>query len=231
MSVSTCKNHPQAAATCTCQQCQSPICDACVRTTPQGLVLCPACEPPEPLDTLDTESPDSTYELSVPAPAPPAQEYRSTLSFGKPCKAHPDAVAVAICHQCRSPICATCDFPFPGGIHLCPACATNPKQGLTTKRKRLTHWSIGLGVFSMMLLVIGIIAAVTSGGTESGLQFAGCFVCLSFPACVVGFVLGVTTFNKKAENPGILWVGPVLNGLVIAFFIVRIATMILSGGR
>src|SRR5690349_18101775 len=77
------------------------------------------------------------------------------------CIRHPDSPAVVLCHNCRAPICATCDFSFPGDIHLCPNCAANPNPQISPKRKRLIGWSIALAGVSVMGL-IGLLVAATA---------------------------------------------------------------------
>jgi hypothetical protein len=155
------------------------------------------------------------------------QSYAQTLperpGFG-PCKNHPEVQAVACCSSCHSLICATCDFPF-GPVHLCPACATNPQQGITPGRKTLAFWSIGLGTASFLGSVgmIALSVALAHGRKDAQLvQFIGCIVILVLLMAMVGFALGLTSFRRRANNPGYLWIGPITNGLVGAVWLLLI---------
>src|SRR6185312_12549672 len=69
------------------------------------------------------------------------------------CVRHPEVPAIAMCVNCRAPVCQTCDFMFPGGVHLCPACAANPRPQISPGRRKLIPWSIGLAVFSFLGLI------------------------------------------------------------------------------
>ncbi|MEI8195229.1 MAG: hypothetical protein WCI73_04910 [Phycisphaerae bacterium] len=212
-----CRNHLQAQATYACYMCKSPICEECVCTLDNGAIVCPSCAAPEPLAAPTPAAPPSplatdSYELAA-APTP-MEPVTSRASIG-PCRNHPEVAAVAQCDSCRSLICATCDFPF-GTVHLCPTCATNPSQGLTPKRKAMAYWSIGLGAVNLLVSIgLFVTSIALAGKMDAGFtQFLGCFVILCILAAAAGFVMGITAFNRRSHNPGYLWIGPILNGLV-----------------
>jgi hypothetical protein len=207
-----CKTHGAVPASYSCASCRQPICDDCARTTDTGTIVCPSCEKPETLDTLDTVATTAEYDLRTPAPK---ADYRPTIHFGNPCKIHPEATAVASCNNCGAMVCSTCDFAFPGGIHLCPGCATNPKQGLSKRRKTMTMVSLGLGIFNLLasggLFILSVAVARSNPEAANAL---GCFVILLLVSAAVGFALGLSAYNRRTENPFFIWIGPVLNGLI-----------------
>lgn len=213
-----CHHHPEVSAKYTCFICQQRICDDCVCTLDDGAIVCPSCATPEPLTGTPPAQtiPNPTgngYELVA---APSTIELAPVLVRFGPCKNHPESAAIALCQSCSAPVCATCDFPF-GDIHLCPACATNPKQVLTPKRKALAYWSIGLGTVNFLgsLGLIAITLLAESNDQESPvLQLLGCFVILCLISAAIGLVLGITSFNRRSHNPGFLWIGPIFNGLI-----------------
>ena len=222
-SSNTCRNHPEARAEYMCHTCLAPICEGCVRTTDAGTIVCPSCEAPaaapaapEALESV-AAAPEATYEVAPAAErgwgAPPAQ--RAFPGFGK-CANHPEADACAVCANCRAKICATCDFSFPGNVHLCPACATDPKQGLTPKRKGMAYTSMGLAAVNVVgsgavLIVPHLIGGIRDQDT---LQMLGCVIMVLLVSAAIGAALGFSAFRKHSQNPFYLWIGPILNSLI-----------------
>ncbi len=186
-----------------------------------GVIVCPACLEPEPLDVPET---DPAVELGV-APPPAAPSALSAISNAAAyCRLHPDVPAVARCRDCGAPVCSTCVFSFPGYVYLCPACATNPKQKLAPKRKMLTGWSIGLGAVNFLASAGLLIASITLARNralrdEASLQAIGCFAILVLGAAVTGFILGLSAYRRGARNRLYLLIGPILNGLVTGFWV------------
>lgn len=154
------------------------------------------------------------------APPPLAMAGAPGLT-GVQCARHPEVTAVAQCINCRSPVCQTCDFLFPGGVHLCPTCAANPRPQLSPGRKKLIPWSIGLAVLSIvglagMVVLVRIIPHVDA----QAIGAAGEFVSL-LPA-IVGLALGVASFDRRLRTPGVVWVGVIGNGVVLLIWLLLI---------
>lgn len=139
---------------------------------------------------------------------------------GVTCLTHPSSTAVAYCQTCRTPVCATCVFVFPGGIQLCPACASNPTPQISPKRKRLAWWSIGLAAWSVLALVgmFVLIASVGTKGTDAESMGAAFYVLSLLPA-IVGIALGVGTFDRRLSTPAGAWIGVIGNGVVILIWV------------
>lgn len=223
-SLSKCSVHAERDAGYTCAVCRTSICDECVHTRNDGSIVCAGCL--APLESLDPVDPNAgLYDLGN-SPAAPAAQVRPVVSILGKCKAHPEVHAVALCTHCTAAICATCDFAFPGGIHLCPACATNPKQAITPRRKAQSMWSLGLGIFNVVgIIVLRAIAAsmAGNGGLDQGTRAAfSCFGLLIIVLAIIGLALGLSAFNRRSHNPGYLWAGPILNGIMVAFFLFNI---------
>src|SRR2546423_9685971 len=69
-----------------------------------------------------------------------AQAFGPPVAPNAMCAKHPTSRAVALCQSCHIGVCATCDFVFPGGVHLCPPGATHPKPQISAKRQGLINW-------------------------------------------------------------------------------------------
>ena len=78
---------------------------------------------------------------------------------GVRCARHPDVQAVQYCKSCRVAVCGTCDFALPGGVHVCPDCATKTSEGLSEKRKKPLGWAYGLAVLGTLGTIVFFLAA------------------------------------------------------------------------
>jgi hypothetical protein len=199
--------------------CGEAICDDCTVYDSSGLIVCRRCLSKPPGDVADLEADSGEIPLREVVAAPSPRQARAA-GPGAQCVNHPAVPAVTRCFECHSPICMTCDFAFEGAIHLCPACATNPKQKLSPGRKAKIFWSMGLGGGSLVCFLGSIILARMSGPADQAtVQMLGCFLMLMGVAALVGLILGLTSFSRKAHNPGYIWVGIVLNTIVVALFV------------
>src|SRR5215475_2051895 len=66
----------------------------------------------------DASPEDATPEDAV----PPAIPENPPVRVGITCVQHSKIQATEQCKRCGAFMCATCDFAFPGGVHLCPIC-------------------------------------------------------------------------------------------------------------
>jgi len=168
--------------------------------------------PPLPLPTGGGSAPPVAQNLN--GVIPPV--------LGTRCVQHPDAPAVTLCHNCRAPVCATCDFAFPGDIHLCPSCATNSRPQMSKGRRKLIPWSIGLAVVGLLGLVGMVVVITALHNKETAGAVAIGFQLISFWPAVIGLALGVSTIDKRLKTPGIIWIGIIGNGLVVAIWLLMI---------
>lgn len=141
---------------------------------------------------------------------------------GVMCRVHPANPAVAYCRKCGAPSCGTCDFMFPGNIHYCPTCAAASQTEISPRRKRRMYWSLGLGVFSILcILVMLLIRIVGPSAVEVAIVAAGCFL-MSGIASLVGTGIGVSAMEKRLRNPPLLWAGVICNGVVLAIWVLLV---------
>lgn len=140
---------------------------------------------------------------------------------GVQCANHPEVSAIAVCLSCRAPVCQTCDFIFPGGVHLCPRCAANPRPQLSPGRKKLIPWSIGLAVLS----VVGLAGMVTLTRVVPNVDAQAIGVVgelVSLLPAIIGLGLGVASFERRLKTPGIVWIGVIGNATVLAIWVLLI---------
>jgi hypothetical protein len=208
-----CKNHPRSLAEFTCFDCHQPICEACLRTRDDGTIVCSACT-----SGLLALADEPAYS----ADGPPAN----------PCAGHPGAAAVAVCHSCQARICNTCDFAFEN-LHLCPQCAVLNQQAMTPQRKTMGIWGLVLGVINVPISVVGFV--ILRILPELGRELAAAVNVLSSLTLVIclgvsvfGLLLGLHAFERKSANPGYLWIGPVLNGLIGVFWVLLLTVGMLA---
>ncbi len=160
------------------------------------------------------------YPLPEAYPVDPLVALGATdVLIDAPCVTHPQVAAVARCQSCRSPVCSTCLFVFPGGIQVCPKCAANPTPQVSPRRKKLIRWSIGLGIWSVLGLV-GLIVAIPLLGKKADLEVLGVVIeVVSLLPAIVGLALGVGSFDRRLRTPGVVWIGVIGNGLVVVIWV------------
>jgi hypothetical protein len=114
-------------------------------------------------------------------------------------------------------VCDTCDFVFPGGIHLCPTCATDTTVRLSSSRKLLVGWSLGAAVWVtgvISLLMVGVFEEFVQ--TPEGDLIIG--AAMQLPA-LIGFGLAIGSLDGRAGNPPVVWVTVIWNTLAFAAFV------------
>ena len=189
-----CPHHPAVVANCKCTMCGAQICQACTETSANGTVTCRRCSTMAPWE-----------RPTVVAAAP---------ITGK-CRQHPQSQAVRLCATCGAPVCATCDFAFPGDVHLCPICATEVPQTVSGRRKGRAIWAIGLAVWGTMALVVLLAVAPQMEPRQAeALGILSTYVGL-IPT-LIGLGIGVASFERRMANPPIVGVGAVWNGVLMA---------------
>jgi hypothetical protein len=141
---------------------------------------------------------------------------------GAVCITHPTVPAVARCQTCRAPVCSTCVFVFPGGVHLCPACASNPAPQISPRRRNLGWWSVAMSVVAIGATVgIFVLGAITRNREETAAG-AGLLGIVAFSAGLTGIGLGVATFDKRMSTPVAGWIGVIGNGFVLLVWLLLI---------
>jgi hypothetical protein len=197
-----CVRHPQVAARYACRNCGALVCMTCVFPGPDGTQLCPEC------------ATGKKPHRPRPPGAPP-----HALQNVK-CAIHSDVQAVHRCKVCRTPVCETCAFEFPGRLFLCPKCATSDDQALSPKRRKYMIGSlvcacIATGAFSFVFWWPLVMTP-----TQSSMEAAGV---LSFWAVLLSTIPGIALASAARfpgrPRPASVWVGLIWNTvLLVGFF-------------
>jgi hypothetical protein len=128
---------------------------------------------------------------------------------------------MSYCRSCSTPVCSTCDFLFPGNVHLCPRCATTPNKKIGSKRKSLIVWGYVLATWSSLgvaLLLSGVLAAGTRSKADvEALGMAIGF--LVFLPTIIGVGVSIGALDRRLSNPPVVWGAVIWNGLVVAVLI------------
>ena len=215
--IRACPQHPDAAAAYVCAECGSSVCIDCCFTMPDQSVCCKRC--------LDAKAAPAASEpaplvLRMAAPAPIAPTWPSIpLLPGTGCVQHPDVRPSAHCKYCGIGVCRTCDFVFPGELHLCPVCATTSTARLSPRRKSyliaafaLAGWSsLGLSV-----LVSGALAGMVEDRSSQTLVGIMVILFIALPS-VVGTAMAMSAMRKGANTIAV-WIAMVWNVLMLAGF-------------
>ena len=146
-----------------------------------------------------------------------------TGSTGQMCVAHPGVAAVEHCSRCDAAICATCDFLFPGGLHLCPTCATTPPAGVAGKRTKLAIGSLLLAIWGMLGTIAMIVLTSAEGNDPREAEGIGMiFGMVVLLPTVIGLALGISSFERNTRNSPLSWIGTIANGLLVILWIMMI---------
>lgn len=199
-----CVHHPNVRAEHTCARCGAPICQTCDFLQADGSYLCPDC----------------VMKKNVAGAVPAVVVKALTVPVGQMCTRHPAVQAVQICKVCGTAMCETCDFVFPGNIHLCPTCATSPRKGLKGKRRTYLIWSYILGVWSTLATLFFLSgAAAESVGSQADVEVLGIMMVFTMlvPA-IIGMALGCSAMERHSK-PVSVWVATLWNGAIVGLFI------------
>jgi hypothetical protein len=183
-----------------CSRCASPVCGTCAETNPDGSTLCPDC------------GRGSVLGLS-------GGSARATPVILGQCARHPEMPATQRCASCQTLVCETCDFAFAGDLHLCPTCATNPRQPISGTRKRNALWAYGLAAWSTLSLPLLMLVSAGMSSKSDQEAVGVLFMLFGFVPCVVGCALGFGAVDRRRSNPFWIWGGALWNGLVLACFL------------
>ena len=197
-----CSCHGAVPAAFYCVRCGTPICSNCAFPNPQGGHWCPDC----------AAAPQRALGR-------PLQGKRSIAKApgGIRCARHPGAPAIYYCAVCRSPICATCDFAFPGGVHVCPDCASKPQRAVGARRRSSLVWSYVLAVWSSLGLLFLLSGALEgSVTTEEELAVLGYVIFfLVFVPAISGTAMAFGSLDRRLSNPASIWISVVWNSIIL----------------
>jgi hypothetical protein len=188
-----------------CPGCNAAICDLCAFPQDDGSRLCPACA------TVQAAEPGVRGGPALEAPA--VQDRK--------CKQHPGVTAVQICHICKEPMCATCDFLLPGNFHVCPTCATAPQAPLSPKRKKMLIGSFALAGWCTLFMAVLLGGGFRSMARDKESQQAlGLLVmALLLAPAIAGVALGVNSKGRSSSGSFAPWIAIAWNGMILGGYI------------
>lgn len=225
-----CAYHASVNAVCTCKLCGAAICSVCDLSQSDGSHICPNCatqEAPPPLINPLRLAPHSTVPPTSYSAVPPAPP----MPAGVHCAQHAHLQATAQCKLCGAFMCQTCTFDLPGGLRICPECATAAPT-VSPGRKKLIIGSFALAIWCT------IVWASVLGGMFRGLirdregqRVLGWMLTLLVPIpSLIGLTLGVSSMERRSANPISMWIASVWNGVILAGFMLIFVIGMLKGG-
>lgn len=136
--------------------------------------------------------------------------------------------AVCSCSSCGAGICATCDFAFAGGMHLCPTCATSAPKKLSSRRKTLVGWAYVMAAWSTLALPLLSMAGSNIRSRSDQEAYGVVFMLLVFVPTLVGTALAVAARDRHLANPPSMTAALVWNAIILALLMVLILVGLFS---
>ena len=207
-----CAEHPNLRAAFVCGACGLPICTLCAFTRNDGSRICAACA-------------SSAAVIQSDGPRVIGQGYAAPENVRLlKCIQHPKVAAARVCRVCGAPMCATCDFSLPSGLHLCPQCVVAPPKRIARSRKVLVIMAYALAVWGTVALAgftsgaLGALLKTKPDRATVGIVYA---VFIFFPA-VIGAAMGISSFDKRLSNTAWVWAAAIWNGLLLGIHVLLI---------
>ena len=156
----------------------------------------------------------------------PSGGWRRADAPPAPCAVHPDNVSVAACRLCTKPVCATCDFAMPGGVHLCPSCVENSQASpeVNPKRRKLSYIAIALASWSTLMLVLMFAGAFNSlfADEATGKGADVIITNITMWPLLIGTGLAMSAMDRKLKSTAIMKVAVWWNGILAGLFLLFI---------
>ena len=146
------------------------------------------------------------------------------------CVNHGGVQAARRCGYCGAGICETCAFTFPGDLHLCPTCATQPSPALLERKKKFLVWGYVGAIAGTLSIALSVFysasdAARSGEADEAVYGLIGWLIMLSIGTGVICSNLartrGVT--SSWALRTALIW-NWVLAALMVVFMIAGLAS-------
>jgi hypothetical protein len=143
-----------------------------------------------------------------------------------PCQNHPQSQAIVRCSRCTAPMCPTCDFVFPGNLHLCPRCVTL-KPELSGSRKSMVIAAFilaGVATFAAILVFSGAM-------TGASILLVGLFIqWVMLDTSIIGMGLAFGAIDRKLGTPVSVWIAAFWNLIIVAIGVLLFIIGIMAGG-
>lgn len=206
-----CANHPNVAAETRCSACGAAICNLCAVAQPDGSQFCASCF----THRATARTPSAAL---LPVYRPPA------VASGTKCRTHSEVDAVQRCVRCSAPVCSTCDFVFPGNVHLCPQCAASPQKTVTGTRKKTLVFSYILAAWcsvGLVLLFSGVFARMMRTSEDVEMIGIVIWIGIMIPS-LIGTGLSVGSMDKRLGNSTAVWIATIWNAIILGVLILLI---------
>ncbi|HXS68431.1 MAG TPA: hypothetical protein VN761_06275 [Candidatus Polarisedimenticolia bacterium] len=217
---SVCVQHPSVAAAYTCQKCCADICETCDFPQPDGGHLCPACARQQAISTAGASAPLRLATAPSIAVAPPVIRRDFSVPEGVRCVQHSHLQATAKCKACGAFMCQTCAFDLPGGVKICPTCATAAPK-LSPTRKKYLIASYVLAVWCTIVQGAVFLGAFRNFGSDkASVQALGLIIMVALPLpALIGVALATSAMDRRIPNTIAMWISLTWNGLILAGFL------------
>lgn len=165
-------------------------------------------QPSEPLDQSDLAPVVADTRAEEPATADDEEPMFDVDAESRPtsvCVRHGAVAAMHHCSYCQRPICQTCTFDFPGGLHLCPDCAVRPPETLTPKRRSYlitSYVAAGLATLLITLMFTPTYPALVTTEAELDALLGGVSL-LTWIVIIAGIAFGAMAKGKKARSAAV----------------------------
>lgn len=206
MESEACFKHPDVLATGRCASCGTALCNLCTISDSRGMKYCPTCY---------------SRKLSATAPPPRIPMNRPPrVPLGTKCSAHPEVAAVDRCTRCGAAVCGTCDFVFPGNVHLCPKCVSAPQQMSPGKKKSLIFCYIiaAWTTVASALVFSGLLAHMITSQSDAEL-LGGCLMIFVMIPSLVGTGLSFGNIDKRGRTSIAAWIVLFWNGAITLAYV------------
>lgn len=230
----TCVAHPRQPSVTACTTCSKRLCALCSFevggsaycsdcAVPQsgaaasGGRVCPSCSLTVPSGITRCDCGHDFNQLNLTA----AASRRGPVSLG-PCADHPEVAATTRCKLCGKSICSTCDFAFPGGVHVCPSCVDQQSsEDISPKRKRLSYIALALALWSTILFVMLFAGAFNEmlADPENAKAADVIITNIILWPLLIGTALSLSALDKKLRNTMLMKAVAWWNGVVCAIFL------------
>lgn len=209
-----CVQHRFVRAVFACSDCGTAICTTCSFDEPDGSHVCPACA------------------ARRVAGGPPASTALTPIAADARCVQHSHLQATAQCKACGAFMCDTCKFDLPGGIQLCPTCATTTRTTLSPKRKKMLIGSFALAGWCTLIMIPLLAGAFARLVTtkEDQQAFGAILMLFLLGPSIAGVALGVGVMDRRLTNTTAMWIAVIWNGLILAGFVLLVILGMMKGG-
>jgi hypothetical protein len=209
-----CAQHASVPASCLCADCGTPMCGTCAFVEPDGSQLCHVC---------------ARRRATCGPPQSPAVPQ---MPADVRCVQHAHLPATAQCQTCGAFMCDTCKFEVPGGICICPACATTPRTELSPKRKKMLIGCYALAIWCTLAtaaLFAGVFKNTVRNEVDEQVLGVALLIFIVGPA-IAGVSLGVGVMNRRSPNSIAVWLGIIWNAVILGGYVLLCIVGLMKGG-